>query len=59
MGIWQTSIVIPQILAGMMGRGVDYLNQLRPGYGYSVLFMAAAASFVLGTLLVRQVRGVR
>jgi MFS family permease len=59
MGIWQTSIVIPQILAGMMGRGVDYLNQVQPGRGYTVLFLAAAASFVLGTILVRQVRGVR
>lgn len=59
MGIWQTSIVIPQILAGMMGRGVDRLNQVEPGSGYTVLFLAAAVSFVLGTILVRQVRGVR
>jgi len=59
MGIWQTSIVIPQILAGMMGRGVDYLNQLQLGAGYAVLFAAAGLSFVLGTILVRQVRGVR
>lgn len=59
MGIWQTSIVVPQIVAGMMGRGVDWLNQTSPGMGYTVLFLAAAVSFVLGTLLVRQVRGVR
>ena len=59
MGIWQTSIVVPQIIAGIMGRGVDWLNQTSPGMGYTVLFLAAAASFVLGTLLVRQVRGVR
>jgi len=59
MGIWQTSIVIPQVLAGMMGRGVDLLNQNQPGMGYTVLFLIASISFILGALLVRQVRGVR
>ncbi len=59
MGIWQTSIVVPQIIAGVMGRGIDYLNQVKPGVGYTALFLMAAAGFLLGTFLVRQVRGVR
>ena len=59
MGIWQTSIVLPQILAGTLGRLVDVLNQTRPGAGYTALFLLAAVGFVLGTVLVRQVRGVR
>ncbi len=59
MGIWQTSIVLPQILAGSLGGLVDALNRASPGSGYTVLFLLAAAGFLLGTLLVRQVRGVR
>jgi len=59
MGIWQTSIVLPQILAGTLGGMVDLLNRSQPGLGYTVLFLLAAGGFVLGTVLVRQVRGVR
>ncbi|WP_287410097.1 MFS transporter [Oceanithermus sp.] len=59
MGIWQTSIVLPQILAGSLGGMVDLLNRSQPGSGYTALFLLAAAGFVLGTVLVRQVRSVR
>jgi len=59
MGIWQTSIVLPQILAGSLGGMVDLLNRSQPGSGYTALFLLAATGFVLGTVLVRQVRSVR
>ncbi len=59
MGIWQTSIVIPQIIAGMMGGLVDLLNRTRAGSGYTVLFMVAAAGFLLGAFFVRNIRDVR
>ncbi|WP_293178039.1 MFS transporter [Oceanithermus sp.] len=59
MGIWQTSIVLPQILAGSLGGMVDAMNRSSPGSGYTALFLLAAAGFLLGTVLVRQVRGVR
>lgn len=59
MGIWQTSIVLPQILAGSLGGMVDLLNRVRPGSGYTVLFLLAAGGFLVGTALVRQVRSVR
>ncbi len=59
MGIWQTSIVLPQILAGLAGRGVDGLNRIAFPLGYEAAFVAAALAFLAGTLLVARVRGVR
>lgn len=59
MGLWQTSIVLPQVLAGALGGVLDGLNQQSAGLGYTVLFLLAAVCFVLGTLLVRQIRSVR
>jgi len=59
MGVWQTSIVLPQILAGLAGRGVDGLNQLAFPLGYQAAFVAAALAFLAGTLLVARVRGAR
>ena len=59
MGIWQTSIVIPQMLAGALGGGIDRLNAQDPGSGYTAVFIIAAASFLAGALLVRNIRGVK
>ena len=59
MGIWQTSIVLPQVLAGSFGALLGNLNQQRAGSGYTVIFLVAAACFVLGVLLVRQIRGAK
>ncbi|RDI96281.1 MFS transporter [Meiothermus sp. QL-1] len=59
MGLWQTSIVLPQVLAGSLGVVVDTFNRHSGGLGYTVLFLLAALCFVLGTLLVRQIRSVR
>jgi MFS family permease len=60
MGLWQTSIVLPQMLAGSLGGLVGRLN--RPtadtgsSSGYTLLFLLAAVCFVLGAFLVSQVR---
>ncbi|AEB11050.1 MFS transporter [Marinithermus hydrothermalis] len=59
MGIWQTSIVLPQVLAGSLGGVVDRMNQAEAGSGYAAVFVLAALAFFAGTVLVRQVRGVR
>lgn len=59
MGVWQTSIVIPQMLAGALGGGVDRLNAQDPGSGYTAIFIVAAASFLAGALLVRNIRGIK
>jgi len=59
MGVWQTSIVLPQILAGMAGRGVDGLNRVAFPLGYQAAFVLAALAFLAGTWLVARVRGTR
>ncbi len=56
MGVWQTSIVLPQIAAGLLGGAVDTLNRAQFGLGYAAVFSLAALSFLAGTLLVRNVR---
>jgi MFS family permease len=59
MGVWQTSFVLPQVLAGSFGVIVDAFNRHSPGSGYTVLFLIAGVFFVLGTALVRQIRSAR
>ncbi len=59
MGLWQTSIVLPQVFIGFLGGSLARLNQVQPGSGYTFMFVLAASAFLLGTLLVRQIRGVR
>lgn len=59
MGVWQTAIVLPQVLAGAFGVMVDRLNQQSTGSGYTAAFLIAAVCFVLGTVLVRQIRGAK
>ncbi len=59
MGVWQTSIVLPQIVAGMFGGGVDALNRAQPGQGYTAAFVVAGLAFLLGSVLVSRIRGVR
>jgi MFS family permease len=59
MGLWQTSIVLPQVIAGSFGGLIDRANQASAGSGYTLVFLVAAGFFLLGTLLVRQIRGAR
>ncbi len=59
MGLWQTSIVVPQVLAGAFGRPLDLLNAREPGLGYWALFLLAGAFFLLGAFLVAGIRRAR
>ncbi|MCL4454347.1 MAG: MFS transporter [Deinococcus sp.] len=59
MGLWQTAIVLPQVLAGSLGGVLDRVNQQTPNLGYTALFIAAGFFFVMGSLLVSRVRGSR
>ena len=56
MGLWQTAIVVPQVLAGAFGRPLDLLNAQTPGLGYQVLYLLAALFFLLGAFGVAGVR---
>ncbi|TBH20843.1 MFS transporter [Thermus thermamylovorans] len=59
MGLWQTSIVVPQVLAGAFGRPLDLLNAREEGLGYLVLFLLAGGFFLLGAFLVAPIRRAR
>lgn len=57
MGLWQSSISAPQILTGLAGMVVDAANASRPGLGYQLTFLFAAAAFGIGSMLITKVRG--
>jgi MFS family permease len=60
MGIWHVSLVLPQVLAPAI-TGLT-LTALKPSgllLGYTVVFVMTAVWFVLGTVFVRAIRGVR
>lgn len=69
MALWHISLTLPQVVApGLMGAMLVALNN--PGHsvaglatghdlGYRVLFAMAALWLLLGTVMVRQIRGVR
>lgn len=59
MGLWQISIVLPQVAAGALGGALERLNAQAPNSGYTFLFLLAALCFVLGTWLVSRVRAAR
>lgn len=45
MGLWQTSIVLPQVIAGSFGGLIDRANQASAGSGYTLVFLLAAGFF--------------
>jgi len=55
MGIWQSSVAMPQILNGLLGQGIDKLNSQGVGLGYHVAFTIAAFAFLIGSILVKKV----
>lgn len=59
MGLWQISIVLPQVVAGALGGAMERLNAQTPGLGYTLLFLSAAVCFVAGTWLVSRIRTAR
>lgn len=59
MGLWTSSLTSVQLVVGAAGFLVDGLNRVRPGTGYTAMFWMAGALFLLGTVLIRLVRGSR
>jgi MFS family permease len=60
MGIWHVSMVLPQIIApAITGLTLNALKSHSLLLGYTVVFAMTAVWFILGTVFVRQIRGVR
>ncbi|ULH16275.1 MFS transporter [Deinococcus sp. KNUC1210] len=64
MGLWHVAFVAPQLSSAPQGFLLDWGNTRGltleiPHLGYFIVFGIAAACFVLGVVLVRNIRGVR
>jgi MFS family permease len=65
MGVWHIAFTLPQVLATPIGGGLrDHFQRVGrhlglPFLGYSVIFGIAFVYFVLGSVLVRQVKGAK
>lgn len=59
MGLWQMSVATPQVISGGLGWLVDTLNRQWSGqyFGYTVIFIIASFGFLLGSTLIRRVKG--
>lgn len=59
MGLWQMSVATPQVISGGLGVMVDSLNARWTGqfHGYTIIFIIASFGFLLGSTLIRRVRG--
>ncbi len=55
MGIWHVAFVGPQLIETPQGALLDWGNAQGGNLGYSLVFGIAAACFILGVLLVRNV----
>jgi MFS family permease len=65
MGVWHISFVLPQVIATPVAgflldnfQRVGKANNI-PNLGYTVILMMAVLFFVLGTVFVKQIKGVR
>ena len=60
MGIWHSAIVLPQMLSpALTGVVLNSTKASSLSRGYTLVFAITAAWFLLGTLFVRKIRGVR
>jgi hypothetical protein len=65
MGVWHVAMTLPQSIAtpiaGLLLDNFQRVGQAngQPTLGYTVIFGIAFVYFLLGTVLVRQVRGAR
>ena len=60
MGIWHVSLVLPAMLApALTGVILAALKETSLLLGYTAVFVLTALWFILGTIFVRQIRGVR
>jgi len=60
MGIWHVALVLPQVIAPLVtGITLASLKHISLLTGYTVVFVLTALWFVLGTVFVSRIRGVR
>jgi len=60
MGLWSAMGIVPQVFGIIAGAAVLSFFQSFPNhFGYTVLFSLTVLFFLLGTVLIRQVKGVR
>ena len=60
MGIWSAAGIIPQVIGVVLGGLLIYVLQSAPNHlGYTALFAVTTVFFLLGTVLIRQVKGAR
>jgi hypothetical protein len=60
MGIWHVALVLPQVAAPLVtGITLASLKSISLLTGYTVVFVLTAVWFVLGTVFVSRIRGVR
>lgn len=60
MGIWSAAGIIPQVIGVVLGGTITHFLKRLPNHlGYDALFAVTVVLFLLGTLLVRRVRGAR
>lgn len=59
MGIWSLAVTLPQMLAPAIGPLIGAANAHARGSGYTLMFGVVCVYFVLGALLVRNVRSAR
>ncbi|AFZ66230.1 MFS transporter [Deinococcus peraridilitoris] len=59
MGVWHIAFVAPQMSSAPQGLLLDWGNRQSEHLGYTLVFGIAAACFLLGVVLIRQIRDVR
>jgi MFS family permease len=60
MGIWHVALVLPQMVApAITGFTLAALKPVSLSLGYTMVFAMATVWFILGTVFIRQIRGVR
>ena len=65
MGVWHVAMVLPQVIATpVAGFLLDNFQRVGraqniPNLGYVVIFMVAVVYFIIGTVFVKQIKGVR
>lgn len=59
MGVWHIALVFPQLFQGLFGQILDLGNKASQNGGYPILFAVAVVFFVLGTVFISRVRGVK
>jgi MFS family permease len=59
MGVWHVAMVLPQLFQGPLGQILDAGNRASKNSGYPILFAIAVTFFVLGTVFISRVRGVK